>query len=245
MTPADTEALLGRLPAAVGVNLALSLLAYGAGSVRLSGVGAGLLVGIPIYAFLGWRGFLVLLGMFVIGSVLTRFGYARKARMGAAEEAGGARGASHALANVGVAALAAAGAWIWGHPAWSVLFTAALATSSMDTAGSEIGPLYGRRTVSLKTFRVVAPGTEGAVSLEGTLAGLAAAAALGLLGAASDLVPAAAVAPVVAGALLGNLYEGILGSRRLLSHTWLNATNTLVGGAAGAVLFGLLRGSAF
>ncbi len=53
---------------------------------------------------------------------------------------------------------------------------------------------------------------------------------------AVGLVGPPAVAAVVLGALLGNLYEGILGSRRLLPHTWLNATNTAVGAAVAALL---------
>jgi uncharacterized membrane protein len=45
---------------------------------------------------------------------------------------------------------------------------------------------------------------------------------------------------VVAGALGGNLYEGMLGARRWLSHGWLNATNTLVGAGCAVILAWLL-----
>jgi len=225
---------------AVGVNLVLAGLAYQAGGVRRSGVAGGLLVGIPIAVFLGWRGFLILGAMFLIGSLLTRLGYARKHALGAAEEEKGARGMSHALANGGVAALCALGAWLAPHPLWAVAFTAALATSAMDTAGSELGPLWGRRTVSLRNFAPVPPGTEGAVSVEGTAAGLGVALVLALLGAGTGFLSLGAVLPVVLAAWGGNLYEGILGSRRLLPHTWLNATNTLVGAGLAALLSRLL-----
>jgi uncharacterized protein (TIGR00297 family) len=226
---------------AFGVNVLLAAAAYRGGGVRGSGVLGGILVGVPIYLGFGWRGFLVLVGMFVIGTGLTRLGYAKKQAIGAAEEKRGARGASHALANAGVAALAAIGHLLWPDPLWAVAFTGALATSAMDTAGSEIGPLWGRRTISLKDGRPVPPGTEGAVSLEGTLAGLAVAGVLALLAGSLGLVGRGAGLGVVGGALGGNLYEGILGSRRLLPHTWLNATNTLVG-ALLAVLATLLPG---
>jgi uncharacterized protein (TIGR00297 family) len=225
---------------AVGVNLLFAGAAFAAGGVRRSGVAGGLLVGIPIALFLGWRGFLVLGAMFVIGSLLTRLGYARKHAMGVAEERRGARGMSHALANGGVAALCAVGAWLLPHPLWAVAMTGALATSAMDTAGSEIGPLWGKRTVSLRNLAPVPPGTEGAVSLEGTAAGLGVALVLALLGAGIGFLPPPAVPVVVLAAWGGNLYEGILGSRRLLPHTWLNATNTLVGGVLAALLARLL-----
>jgi uncharacterized protein (TIGR00297 family) len=226
----------GTVAAALLVNVVLGLLAYRQGSVRRSGFAGGLLVGIPIYLFLGWRGFLILAGMFVIGTLLTRLGYARKLARGVAEERGGARGLSHALANAGVPALCAVGAWVLPHPAWLPAFAGALATATMDTAGSEIGPLWGRRTISMRTFRPVPPGTPGAVSLEGTLGGLGAAALLALVGWATGLLGPRDLAPVVGGALAGNLYESLAGSRGLLPHAWLNATNTAVGGAAAAGL---------
>ena len=136
-----------------------------------------------------------------------------------------------------MSALAALALWATGAPLWGVAFVAALATAAMDTAGSEVGPLWGKRTISLKTLRPVPPGTEGAISAEGTLAGLAVALMLGALGLWMGLLPGpAALLAVLVGAWIGNLYEGLLGSRRLLPHAWLNATNTLVGGLAAAAL---------
>lgn len=230
------EAWSGHWIPAVLINLALGAVAWAAGSVRKSGFLGGLVVGVPIYLFLGWRGFSVLLAMFVVGTALTRFGYAKKEQMGVAEEQKGARGASHALANAGVAALLAVLTAVLQRPELAVGFVAALATASMDTAGSEVGPLWGRRTISLKTFRPVPPGTEGAVSLEGTLGGFLAAGILAGVGWATGLLPAGMLTPVLGAAWIGNLYEGLLGSRKLLPHSWLNATNTLVG-ALSALLF--------
>jgi uncharacterized protein (TIGR00297 family) len=233
----DWTALRDNLLPGLAVNIVLAVAALAARTVSVSGFIGGLLVGIPIYLCLGWRGFVVLVGMFAIGTALTRLGYARKEAMGVAEAKRGARGASHAFANSGVAALAASAAWMTGAQVWNVAFVGALATASMDTAGSEVGPLWGKRTISLKTLRPVPPGTEGAVSAEGTLAGLVVALLLGGLGWWVGLLPSAAhVLAITLAAWIGNLYEGILGSRRLLPHTWLNATNTLVGALAAAAL---------
>jgi uncharacterized protein (TIGR00297 family) len=237
----NMDVLTGNMIPAILVNVAFGLLAYRVGGVRKSGLLGGLLVGIPIYLFLGWRGFTVLAVMFVLGTALTRMGYARKQRMGVAEEKKGARGASHALANAGVAALCAFLAWLTSNPVWGLAYVAALATSSMDTAGSEIGPLWGRRTISLRNLKPVPPGTEGAVSLEGTLGGMAAALVLGITGAGLGLYSISGVSLVVLAATLGNLYEGIVGSRGLMPHTWLNATNTLVGALAAAGIVTALR----
>ena len=211
------------------VNTILAIVAWRAGAVRKSGLEVGILLGTCIFAAVGWQGFMILITFFVLGSVLTRMGYAQKREIGAAEEHEGARGASHALANAGFATVFAILYWITRQPMWLLAFVAAFATAAMDTAGSELGPLFGRRTISLKNLKPVSPGTEGGVSLEGTVAGLIAAGLVAIVGAFLFLIPMTHVGLVVAGALAGNLYEGMLGARRLLSHGWLNATNTLVG----------------
>ena len=53
-----------------------------------------------------------------------------------------------------------------------IAFVAALAAGGSDTIASEIGKAWGRRTFLFPSFRRVAPGTSGAISLEGTAAGI-------------------------------------------------------------------------
>ena len=218
------------------INIVLGVLAWRAGAVRKSGLEVGILLGTCIFAAVGWQGFMILVTFFVLGSVLTRFGYAQKKEMGAAEEEEGARGATHALANAGFATVFAIAYWITRVPLCLLAFVAAFATASMDTAGSELGPLLGRRTVSLKNLKPVPPGTPGGASLEGTIAGLIAAGFVAIVAAFLFLIPMSHVGLVIAGALAGNLYEGVLGARRVMSHTWLNATNTLVGAGCAVLL---------
>ena len=54
-------------------------------------------------------------------------------------------------------------------------FVASFASKLSDTVSSEVGKAYGRTTYLATNFKVVQRGTEGAVSLEGTFAGIAAA----------------------------------------------------------------------
>ena len=58
-------------------------------------------------------------------------------------------------------------------------FVAALTAGGSDTVASEIGKAFGRHTWMVHTSRAVPPGTPGAISLEGTAAGLVGALALG------------------------------------------------------------------
>ncbi|MBD3337114.1 MAG: DUF92 domain-containing protein, partial [Candidatus Eisenbacteria bacterium] len=77
---------------AIAVNLVLGLLAVALRAVRWSGFAGGVVVGTLIYAGAGRHGFAILVGFFILGSLLTRLGYATKAERGVAEEKGGRRG---------------------------------------------------------------------------------------------------------------------------------------------------------
>lgn len=233
----DPLARLGaRLWPALAVNAALALLALRAGTIRPSGVIGGLLVGLAIFLCGGWNWFLVLFAFFVLGSALTKLGYGRKAARGLAEANQGRRGWQHAFANAGVGSLAAVAWFVTGWPPLAAAFVASFATAIFDTAGSEIGGLYGRTPISLRTFRVVPPGTEGAVSLEGTLGALAAAALVVAVGVAARVVAPAPGALALLAAVLGGLYESLVAGRLPLGHMALNFTNTLVGAILAAIL---------
>jgi uncharacterized protein (TIGR00297 family) len=118
-----------------------------------------------------------------------------------------------------------------------VALAAAFAAALADTLGTEVGALYGRRAFSPLTLGARPAGSPGAVSLPGTLAGLAGAAAVGAAAAALHLVPASRIWIVAAAGLLGSLAESALfdlGMRRGFQpdHEFANAFNTFVGAAA-------------
>jgi uncharacterized protein (TIGR00297 family) len=228
------EGLTTRLLWAAGVNALLAGVAYAARTVDVSGVIGGFFVGFTIWAFLDWQGFLLLFAFFVIGSACTKLGYKRKAAQNLAQEKGGRRGARHALANAGVSTACALFAALTDQPVlFALAFAAAFATAAADTASSEIGQLLGRRTFLITTFRPVPRGTEGAVSLEGTLAGVAASLVIGALGALLGLYPWVGVATIAAAAFVGTTFESVVGAalekRNLLDNEALNFLNTLVG----------------
>ena len=77
------------------------------------------------------------------------------------------------------------------------------------------------------------PGTPGAMSLEGTAAGLLAALMLGAIAAALGLIAANVVVFVIVGATVGALVESALGATLeepgILNNDMLNFINTAVG----------------
>jgi uncharacterized protein (TIGR00297 family) len=234
-----------RLLLAAVVNAALAGAAYAAKSVNRSGVVVGFLVGFLIYAFLDWEGYLLLLAFFVIGTACTKIGYRRKEAAKLAQEDKGRRGARHALANAGVAVACAVFAALTGHPVlFGLAFAGAFATAAADTSSSEIGQLLGRRTFLPTNFKPVPRGTEGAVSLEGTLAGVIASLVIAALGALLGLYPWTGVLPIVAAAFIGTMFESIVGAalekRQLLDNEALNFLNTLVGALVAAAFIPLV-----
>ena len=234
-------AIVARLPWAVGVNALTGWLGYRARTVSRSGAIVGALVGAIIYMGGGPGAWVLLLVTFLVASVTSRVGLARKEQLGIAEERGGRRGPGNAIANCSVGAAAAIAAVATPHASASlVALVAALTAGGSDTVASEIGKAWGRSTFLVTTFSRVTPGTPGAMSLEGTAAGLVAAFALAATGAALGLIPASAIAIVVAGATAGALVESALGATLegpgILNNDMLNFINTAVAAAVALAL---------
>ena len=204
--------MASQLLAALLVTATFAALAYALGMISRSGALGGLLVGTTIYASLGPRGFAVL-ALFVIGgSLLTRFGYGSKQHTGTAQEHGGRRSARNALANCAVSTFCAILAATGSEP-FTVAFVASLGAAFADTAESEIGQLFSRTPRLITTLQKVPPGTDGAVSLPGTLAGAGAAGLTAVLGLALGMLDTPALALLVAiAAFLGTLADSLIGS---------------------------------
>ena len=126
------------------------------------------------------------------------------------------------------------GSGLGPKPLLLVGFSASFAAKLADTFGSEIGKRYGRTTVLITTLRRVPPGTEGAVSLEGTLASAIGSLVMTAVVVAVQLVPAGPVAWLVAAVgLLATLLESLLGALLQERTPWL--TNELVNAIQTAV----------
>ena len=226
---------------ALGINAAVGGIALALRLVRPSGALAGAVLGTVILAFGGASLYLLLWIFFGAGTLATRFGKARKEAMGRAEEKGGRRGATNVLANVSVAAFCALVAGLAPHgDGFRLAAAAALATALMDTVGTEVGQTITTPTALLPDLRQVPPGTDGAVSVAGTLTGLAAAALLAAAGVMSLLLTPRGAVAVVLAAVLGTVVESLLGRSgapwRVSNGHVLNFVNTLAGAVAAPAL---------
>jgi uncharacterized protein (TIGR00297 family) len=236
----------GRLVLLAAANVAVAAAGYAARTVTMPGAICGALLGTTILLTTGWGGWCLLLATFGLAVITSRLGLARKTQLGIAEERGGRRGAGNAFANTGVAAAAAVlAATSYAAGPARLACVAALAAGGSDTIASEIGKAWGRRTYLVPTLRRVAAGTSGAMSIEGTAAGLLGAVVLGAIGIAAGLVPARMLLPIVAAATIGAFAESLLGAtlehRGFLNNDVLNFLNTAIAAAAAIFIAGLLK----
>ena len=236
-----SDPFLARLAIGLAVNVALAAAAFAVRGVDLSGALAGILLGTAIWAFLDWRGFVLLFAFFALGTLATKFGYEQKAKAKLAQEKGGRRGARNAFSKTTVPALAAIFAATTGQPVlFALALAGAFATAASDTCSSEIGQVLGRRTFLITTLKPVPRGTEGAVSLEGTLAGIAASLVVAGLGYAVALYPAAGIAVVAVAAFVATTLESLVGAtlekRGLVDNDAVNFLNSLSGALVAAGL---------
>ena len=202
-----------------------------------------------------------LLALLVLTFTATRFGRRRKESLGIAEARRG-RTASQVAANLGAAVLAGiplSAAHVFtpvafGGRAAMAGMIAAMAEATADTVSSELGQVLGGTPRLITNLRRVPAGTDGAVSLAGTLLGSLAAAVLvgvafvalhrfgansppfGATGHAGielsgpDFSEADAVIALAAG-IVGTLFDSLLGAlperRGWLNNDAVNALSTL------------------
>ena len=238
---AHADAVAANLAAAVAVNTVAATGGWLLRTVRLSGMLVGWAIGVVVYASLGLQGWSLLFLTFLTAAATSRLGLKKKVLLGIAEERGGRRGGGNAFANTGLAAVAAAAAVATPYrEAALVAFVAALATGGADTVASEIGKAWGGRTYLPTTFSAVRPGTPGAVSLEGSAAGILGALALAGCGALLGLIPAWMVWAAVAGAIAGSVLESALAATleasRIVNNDLLNFVNTATGAVVAIVI---------
>jgi uncharacterized protein (TIGR00297 family) len=202
-----------RIVLAAAVNLALAVLALSLKMVNRSGAVCGFLLGVAIYLGWGYKSFLMMFAFFVIGSVATRVGYARKAARGLAERRGGARSWREALANSLAGAFFSLLVITTHHEgAFLIALIAAFAEAAGDTASSEIGQWLSGRAYLITTLQPVPAGENGGVSLGGSIAGILSSSLVVSLAFALGLCGKGTAGIALSAAVAGNILDSTLGA---------------------------------
>jgi len=115
-------------------------------------------------------------------------------------------------------------------------FVASLATKLADTFASEIGKAYGKTTFLITNLERVEPGTEGAVSAEGTAAAVVGGLLLSLCGWSIGLIDTPSIAISTLAAFLATNAESLIGATlqdkeglSWMTNEVVNFFNTLIG----------------
>lgn len=202
----------GALPAAV-VAVGFAVLARGLRAVSDGGALAGAMIAFLLMNAAGLWVFLPLIAVFVLTLLATRWRAERKRSLGI-NERGSGRSASQVLANLGAAGLCAVAASIYPGRSATLMVgaMAVLAEAAADTVSSETGQGGATQPRMIVGFKPAAIGTNGAISLEGTLAGCVAATVVAWTATLVGVV-SWRWAPVIslAGAA-GMLFDSILGA---------------------------------
>ncbi|XP_030460932.1 protein VTE6, chloroplastic [Syzygium oleosum] len=193
------------------------------------GIGAAFLLGTLTWRAFGPSGFLLVAAYFVIGTAATKVKMAQKEAQGVAEKRKGRRGPGSVIGSSAAGCVCAflsifgIGGKAFSH-LWLLGFIASFCTKLSDTVSSEIGKAYGKTTYLVTTFKIVPRGTEGAVSLEGTIAGIVVSVLLALASFLLGQIKAPEAVICVVASQIANLGESIIGAafQEKEGFRWLN-----------------------
>jgi uncharacterized protein (TIGR00297 family) len=122
-------------------------------------------------------------------------------------------------------------------------FVASMSTKLADTFASEIGKAYGKTTFLITTLERVKPGTEGAISLEGSIASVFGGLILSLYGYSIGLINAKGALISTASAFLATNVESLIGATlqekeglKFLTNEVVNFINTAIGATVAIVI---------
>lgn len=217
-------------------------------SLTRDGLIHAFVLGLGLWTFLGLQGWALCVAYLIFGSVVTKIKMKEKESLGIAEARGGARGPENVWGSAATAMTCAMLTYLCPAyaPALLVAYVASLATKLSDTVASEIGKAYGKSTFLITTLQMVPRGTEGAVSLEGTLAGVAASIVVSALAMALGLVDISGGVICVIAAFVATTCESFIGALFQDSIDWLtnelvNLINTAIGAVVAIALYKLIN----
>ena len=227
------------------LGLVLALLVWKFRAATIGAAFTGGLFTVQLYfATPGWRTALwPLITLLVLSLAATRFGRARKERLGLGEGRYG-RVAPQVAANLGVGVLVSipvgfsrqfAVPHVFSAQVMELVLAAALAEAAADTLSSELGEVLGGDPRLLTTFQRVPAGTDGAISVAGTLAGLTGAAAVAIVSSVALSFTAFQTLTVWFAATVGLFADSFLGAvferRGWLNNDGVNFLSTLASAA--------------
>ncbi|AWX33242.1 MAG: TIGR00297 family protein [Methanosphaera sp.] len=208
----------------------LGIIVYYSGALDLLGSSFVTIIGIFIIITRGINWLAILLLFLLLGTVFTKFKSDYKKRIGLTHEK---RTIKNVISN-GIVPVVMAILGNYGG------FIGSIATATADTMASEIGVLS--KPILITSQEKVKPGTDGGISVLGTVAGLIGALIIGvsafIVNVSPDVTHSIAIA-LFAG-MIGCFADSLLGAtlerNGLFNNEHVNLTATIIGALVGIIL---------
>ncbi|HMR82505.1 MAG TPA: DUF92 domain-containing protein [Niabella sp.] len=183
----------------------------------------GALLSYFIYLSTGFPGIIVMAAFFVTGVWATSWKMDIKLKAGLAEKGKGKRTTGQVFANAGLPAIIGLTDWLLPSlPLHApIIIASCFSAATADTVSSELGNVYGRRFYNILNFQKDEKGSNGVVSLEGSLLGLAGSLVIALLYIAFNNGLLSSFVIIVVAGTAGNIADSVCGAT-LERKGWLN-----------------------
>ena len=220
------------------ISAVLGKLAYHARVLTAGGSTAAFLMGTCI-GTLGSPNWLVLIVAFaVIGFFVTSIGFSEKLKVGIQEGDHGERGFWNIIGVSLPPLIFAVIDFIWQDNGGiiAIAFVASVAVAMADTAASELG-VKDRDVWLITTFEKVPPGTNGGVSVRGTIISLIAATVISIIGFMLTIgtIDIRVVIPIICG-IAGCFLDSLIGATLETDGTVNKYVNNCVTGILGGLI---------
>jgi uncharacterized protein (TIGR00297 family) len=254
-----------QLAVAVAIPFAIGIFSFKLNAVDLSGALSGVLVGLFMIIFgqspaegtefEGFKWFAIILVFLFLGALFTKYKYAYKSKVGAAEANKGSRGYKNVFGNCFVPLIFVVLYGVVGSTSipyfgfvdkstYLIGFLCSMSMSTADTLASEIGSTYHGRPRMITTLQPVTPGTDGGVSPLGEAASVLGAAAvagaalvMGLTGNSAESMVLLTVLMGFVGTNIDSLLGATLQQRKILSNAGVNFVATLITGLLAMLIY--------
>lgn len=210
-------------------------------------ISAGIL-GTMLWLCLSWQGWISVVIYLVLGSSVTKIGFRYKNEIGIAEKRGGRRGPENVLGSAATGLFFAILSKIFSVNLilFKVAFAASFAAKLADTFGSEIGKRFGKNTYLITSFEKVERGTEGGISLEGTIASFLGAIVMSYVMFLLGIITSSSQFLIVSiSGLLATISESIIGAKfqekYKLSNEVVNTIQTSMASTFAILVFAVLH----
>lgn len=220
------------------ISYAIIVILIGVPSVKFKaldkkGALSAFLLGLIISLSLGIKALLVLLFFYIAATIATKIGYEEKSKRKTEQKI---RSVGNTLSNGLIAAVSAFLAGITNQysAVFFICYVAAVSEAAADTISNELGQLSPEKPRLITSFEKVEPGEHGAISIFGTLIGIAAVLITSYFAYYLDIMkvnPSNFFLIVFISASVGNLADSFLGAtferRGRINNNGVNLISTL------------------